>query len=252
MPVVVEPNTFDKTQLSFVETECTIPGTNLTYTRFNILYKDRPLLIDTPKDLVSYGMRENKLNQDGDEYSFSLELNDTVENKTPFMLFLDEISSSIKEGLEDIIGKEISSKLPSLYLRTSTETQEEMKPCIYPQVIYDRRQGIFYSNFINDDEQQQEENLPAAVFNAPLYAQCRLRVDNVNLFPNEEGKQDVRLHLKLSECVFRKREMMSQLRPTIQVSRKVRAPSFRSDSISTTKSTVGKQRIYKYGEKRNL
>ena len=111
MPVI-ESNNFERKHLEFVENECTIQGTNLKYTRYNILYNGKPFYIKTPPDLVSYGMKENKRNKDGEDYSFSLELNDTPHERTPFMLYLDEITSAIKVGLERILQKEIPFKLP--------------------------------------------------------------------------------------------------------------------------------------------
>ena len=140
-------------------------------------------------------------------------------------------------------------KLPSMYVRKS-ETEEDLNPCIYPQVIYDRNQRIFYSTFINDDEKEQELNLPQAVLNAPLYAQCRLRIDNVNLIPNENGEDDVHLHIKVSDCAFRERPTYSELRPDIKISRTLRPPSSRD--ISPKKLTGGKQRVYKYGDKKKI
>ena len=246
MPIV-EATNFDRNNLEFVENQCTIPGTNLKYTRFNILYKNKPFLIKTPADLVSYGMKENKLN--GEDYSLSLELNDTPNEKTPFMLYLDEISCAIKDGLEQILQKDISSKLPCLYVRKS-DTDEDLNPCIYPQVIYDKNQRIFYSTFINDDLNEQEFNLPQAVLNAPLYAECRLRIDNVNLIPNEKGEDDVHLHMKVSDCAFRDRPVYSELRPNVKISRTLKPPSARD--TSPKKVASGKQRIYKYGDKQKL
>lgn len=213
-----------------------IPNTNIQYRKVKFAYyneeldKETDLILESPPNLMSYGLQEDTDMNTGalTGYQLPIVLTSTNSSKgTPveesFIQLIEDITEKTKDFLVDhkeqiekydLVRSDMKSLSPIYRKKEKGKIVEGVPPKLYAKTIFYKNNEEIKTTFINEEENTDVN--PLSTLKKKLHCKFALKVDNIFISGSK-----ISLQLKLQEVSFKlsesqgPKQRMSMLCPNI-------------------------------------
>lgn len=195
-----------------------IPNTNIQYKKVKFAYfneeleKETDLILESPPNLMSYGLQEDTDMNTGKltGYQLPIVLTSTNSSKgTPaedqFIKLIEDITEKTKDFLVDhkddiekydLVRSDLKNLSPIYRKKEKGKVVEGVSPKLYAKTIFYKNNEEIKTTFINEDENTEVN--PLSTMKKRLHCKFALKVDNIFISGSK-----ISLQLKLKEVSFK-------------------------------------------------
>ena len=196
----------------------TIPNTSIQYRKVKFAYfdeelgKETDLILESPPNLMSYGLQEDTDMNSGKLTGYTLPIVLTSNNSskgTPleenFIKLLEEITEKTKDYLVenkdeiekyDLLRTDLKNLSPIFRKKEKGKVVEGVSPKLYAKTIFYKNNMEIKTVFINEDENTTVN--PLSTMKKRLHCKFALKIDNIFI-----GGSKISLQMRLQEVHFK-------------------------------------------------
>ena len=227
---IVNPINFNLSKIHYSNPEVnSLPGKNLSFKRIRFNYEInndlKPLTIESPPNLLSWGLSENNDMNTGQLSGYQMAINlwskpHKTEEEERFVTTIDQICDHAKEHLVknresiekyDLEVADLKKFNPLYWKMERGQRVPDKGPTLYAKTTYSKKDNKILTVFI--DELKQKRIDPMSILTKHCYVKFALTVESIFIGTS------ISLQLKLSEVMFRLKDsgLRSALCPGISM-----------------------------------